>query len=375
MPKSIGTVEVLVGNRPELPKKVEVPVYSTSTHLALTAAVRNGAPYTKMFNITHTGTGLTIGLPFHRFAIAEQLFKDILAQVPESDMQDRNWVKKASWSVTMDLYAAAQQQDRDSQPKPKKLRERPKTRRLTNENRMTDRWWQLLPFDVPRWLRIYDNDGETVDRYTVVFSGLKDGKEHAAKGRGEHPYVTMSAHPFHPQGVYSRQSSMYKPTDDPFTPGWRTRHGKRICFADLPLDCQYAVLQDYCYYWHLEFDDHPMTKRVDDCSFGISWHRDEKPWYPMRPLDDNADGDARSMMRATREHEMLSAQHIQDLLLLVVSHCPSQDTIERWDWSERRDVVVWATRLHLAASDNIMKVPDKPRVLQDWEEANVEEQS
>lgn len=55
---------------------------------------------------------------------------------------------------------------------------------------MKTRAERFMPNDVPRYVRIYDNGGETADRYTVVFTGLRTGW---------HQLLSMSAAPFHPQ--------------------------------------------------------------------------------------------------------------------------------------------------------------------------------
>lgn len=76
-------------------------------------------------------------------------------------------------------------------------------------------------------IRIYDNGGKTLDRYTVVFM---DQPEHPAPSFA---VLGMSEHPFHPQGFGQHCTAM---------PG---RHlGKRIKFEQLPPDCQRCVLQD-----------------------------------------------------------------------------------------------------------------------------------
>jgi len=75
-------------------------------------------------------------------------------------------------------------------------------------------------------LRIYDNGGKTIDRYTAVYMNQREGKRlYSALG--------MSKHPFHPQGFGQHCTAM---------PG---RHlGKRIGLHDLPPDCRQAVLSD-----------------------------------------------------------------------------------------------------------------------------------
>jgi len=92
---------------------------------------------------------------------------------------------------------------------------------------------------VPRWIRCYDNGGESVDRYTVVYTRLQ-GKY----PRGYCAYVAMSAYPFHPQGVGMHGGHMGR-IDRP-----RYSHlGKRIRFRDLPTDCKRLVVQDYTELW------------------------------------------------------------------------------------------------------------------------------
>ena len=79
-----------------------------------------------------------------------------------------------------------------------------------------------------------DGDGDICDRYTVVFLDTRDE-------RGNVQYLGMSAHPFHPQGVGMHGEMPIHMV------AHRGRGGafvKRIQFADLPPDCQRAVLQD-----------------------------------------------------------------------------------------------------------------------------------
>ncbi len=76
---------------------------------------------------------------------------------------------------------------------------------------------------------IYDNGGETADRYTVFYGGRGTINPH----NGMRAYVGMSASPFHPQGFGQHGEGK---------PG---RHnGKRITFDQLPADCQKLVNQD-----------------------------------------------------------------------------------------------------------------------------------
>jgi hypothetical protein len=104
---------------------------------------------------------------------------------------------------------------------------------------------------IPRWVRVYDNGGETVDRYTVVFT-------HAAVSRkfgGRVPYLAMNGSPYAPQG-FCQHGDTGRPCDT-MGVGWapaigRKCHlGRRIEFIALPLDCQKAVWRDYADYWDI----------------------------------------------------------------------------------------------------------------------------
>ncbi len=77
-------------------------------------------------------------------------------------------------------------------------------------------------------LRIYDNGGTSMDRYTSVYMNEPvEGKRNTFNACG------MSDAPFSPQGVGLHCTAV---------PG---RHlGKRIKFEDLPPDCQKAVYND-----------------------------------------------------------------------------------------------------------------------------------
>ncbi len=76
-------------------------------------------------------------------------------------------------------------------------------------------------------VRIYDNSGETFDRYTAVYMEYPErhSKLYAARA--------MSENPFHPQGFGQYCTAM---------PG---RHlGRRVEFHELPIDCQKLIIQD-----------------------------------------------------------------------------------------------------------------------------------
>lgn len=76
-------------------------------------------------------------------------------------------------------------------------------------------------------IRIYDNQGKTADRYTVVYMDMD------LEPSGLYQAVGMSAQPFHPMGFGQHTSA---------EPGMHL--GKRIKLTDLPLDCQKLVLKD-----------------------------------------------------------------------------------------------------------------------------------
>lgn len=93
----------------------------------------------------------------------------------------------------------------------------------------------------PPNIQIYDNEGETADRYTVLYMDQIERPAYVSKDYLGHPCriepaynsLGMSAEPFHPQGVGQHGPAM---------PG---KHlGKVITWEELPVDCQRAVLQD-----------------------------------------------------------------------------------------------------------------------------------
>jgi hypothetical protein len=120
---------------------------------------------------------------------------------------------------------------------------------------------RFIPGGVPRYIRCYDNHGtptESADRYTVVYTG-RSSVLRAEGGAPEYPYVTMSAEPFHPQGIGMHGTSKYQPIDTVHRkkPGWHWPPavgrlclcGRRIEFADLPEDCQRLVIRDVEEIW------------------------------------------------------------------------------------------------------------------------------
>lgn len=76
-------------------------------------------------------------------------------------------------------------------------------------------------------IKVYDNGGKSIDRYTVVFLDQPELK------KGIYAALAMNAHPFDPQGFGQHTTAMVG------------RHlGKKITFEELPPDCQKLVRQD-----------------------------------------------------------------------------------------------------------------------------------
>jgi len=107
----------------------------------------------------------------------------------------------------------------------------------------------------PKYIRCYDNNSVTFDRYTVVFTKKRIG---CAKGKlGEFVYVGMSKNPCHPLGYYQHGFS------DGLIDGISYRHlGKKIRFVELPNDCQELIKLEYNELWDIskkDYDAHVIT--------------------------------------------------------------------------------------------------------------------
>jgi hypothetical protein len=118
--------------------------------------------------------------------------------------------------------------------------------------RASTRLARLMPGGVPRYVRAYDNGGESADRFTVIFSGRY---RHATNGAGVG--LALSADPFHPLGV-GQSFEWEGPAPDVAPGAWggppigrRCHLGRRIEWADLPTDCQRAALNVYRDLWGL----------------------------------------------------------------------------------------------------------------------------
>lgn len=118
---------------------------------------------------------------------------------------------------------------------------------------------RLLPGGVPRWVRIYDNGGDTemggtFDRFTVCFTGKAGTIRTPRDRRASCQYRAMSCRPFDPQGFGQWGESWDRHCDvnkAGFAPamGRKCHLGKRIPFAELPEDCRKLVLSDYRELW------------------------------------------------------------------------------------------------------------------------------
>ena len=226
--------------------------------------------------------------------------------------------------------------------------------------RDSERWNRLMYWDVPRWIRVYDS-GNSGERYTVVYSNLKIRTANVSW----HPYRGMSGSPFHPQGVGISGESQYGPIDVPTY----SHLGRKVVFADLPLDCQWLVLQDYCDYWDLNLSTHPMAERIVEGSWSVSWQSGAKPWRAPRPP--RGKFDSREWMGYFKEQCQIERHVLFDLLALTsigttleqlgVTFTP--DSISAWDVRDRQEAHAWATATYLAANDNTgIKVPKVPDI-------------
>lgn len=122
---------------------------------------------------------------------------------------------------------------------------------------------RLIPDGVPKYIRCYDNGGESLDRYTCVYTG-----RYAGKLPGWCQYVGMNSQPFHPTygiGMHGEHDRMIDVNEWGFSPpiGGKCHLGVRIAFRDLPEDCQALVVSDYCDLWDLGLPAPPegMTVR------------------------------------------------------------------------------------------------------------------
>jgi len=117
-----------------------------------------------------------------------------------------------------------------------------------------------MPRGVPRWIRLYDNGGESADRYCVVFTNrgfamCSDNLMHYVKtvqrplrivGETWYTYLSMSEDPAAALGA-SISGQHTKLIDRP-TYG---HLGRCIQFKDLPAPCKKRVREWYVALWDL----------------------------------------------------------------------------------------------------------------------------
>jgi hypothetical protein len=90
--------------------------------------------------------------------------------------------------------------------------------------------------EMPRYIRVYDNGGKTLDRYTVVFTKKKINQRFL--------YLGMNSSPFHGFGQHGESDFLID------RPGY-SHLGKKITFDALPDDCKKCVVQTYNELWRL----------------------------------------------------------------------------------------------------------------------------
>jgi hypothetical protein len=123
----------------------------------------------------------------------------------------------------------------------------------------------LIIDNAPRYVRCYDNGGESIDRFTIVFSKKKiyqdkNSSDFFARA-GVFGYVASSSNPFHPQGYYMHCESGHRMLDE----GGYKHLGKKVKFLTLPGDVQRAVIDDYCDLWDIsETKKQEVLKQVKD---------------------------------------------------------------------------------------------------------------
>ena len=132
----------------------------------------------------------------------------------------------------------------------------------------------LMPNGIPKYIRAYDNNGESADRYTVVYTGkyrTLGTKRGEARTLGNFQYVGMSALPFHPQGVgmHGEHLQQIDVNKSGFAPaiGRKCHLGKRIPFVELPTDCKTLVMRDYRELWGLPSPVETLTAKLHPSRF------------------------------------------------------------------------------------------------------------
>ncbi|MBW2142628.1 MAG: hypothetical protein JRG97_16505 [Deltaproteobacteria bacterium] len=66
-----------------------------------------------------------------------------------------------------------------------------------------------------------------------------------------------------------------------------------------------------------------------------------------------------------QNERFLFAEDVRDILALVMDEGPEIEEIQGWTVRQAQEALEWAGALHMYASDNIVRVPDKPDFLKD----------
>lgn len=128
---------------------------------------------------------------------------------------------------------------------------------MSKKLKKIERTERLMPNGVPRYVRCYDNGGDTADRYTVVFTG-----HYKQKTGGEFLNLGMSEDPFHPCGIGCHGSSQTH-IDSPTY----SHLGKKIQFQELSEKAQQCVIQTYEDLWDLEIEE------IEEPTIGVANHK------------------------------------------------------------------------------------------------------
>lgn len=124
---------------------------------------------------------------------------------------------------------------------PKKKVKRREGQTIRPASALATRIKALMPEGVPRYIRCYDNQGASIDRYTVCFTG-----HYLHKTDRNFISLGMSDDPTHPQGV-GLTGEHRERIDFP-----SYRHlGTSIQFEQLPEACKKLVIERYVYLWDL----------------------------------------------------------------------------------------------------------------------------
>ena len=114
-------------------------------------------------------------------------------------------------------------------------------------NMLVDKW-ESPAYDkdgTPFHVVCFDNGGETLDRYTVLFTG-----HYTHLTGGVSWGLNMNAAPFHPQGIGMHFEMFVEyDTEVNYVEEDFGHWGDIVPFSSLPEDCKRAVMQDYKEIW------------------------------------------------------------------------------------------------------------------------------